>query len=46
MLGHAVLGTIEYLRGFAAVGILLAIITETVLAMLYYKVWINGKKAK
>lgn len=45
MLGLAILGTVEYLRGFAGIGIALAIITEAVLAALYFKVWLSGKNA-
>ncbi|RQW63368.1 hypothetical protein EES38_08965 [Vibrio viridaestus] len=43
MFGLATLGTVEYFRGFAGAGILLAIVTETILAVLYLKIWINGR---
>jgi hypothetical protein len=43
MLALAVLGITEYLRGFAGIGILLAVITEAVLALLYFKIWFSYK---
>jgi len=46
MLSLAVLGTIEYLRGFAGLGISLAVITEAILALLYFKIWFSCKNAK
>ena len=45
MLSLAVLGTIEYLRGFAGFGISLAVITESILALLYFKIWFSCKNA-
>ena len=45
MLSLAVLGTIEYLRGFAGFGISLAVITEAILALLYFKIWFSCKNA-
>jgi len=45
MLSLAVLGTIEYLRGFAGFGIYLAVITEAILALLYFKIWFSCKNA-
>ena len=45
MLSLAVLGTIEYLRGFAGFGISLAVLTEAILALLYFKIWFSCKNA-
>ncbi len=45
MLALALLGITEYLRGFAGIGILLAVITEGILALLYFKIWFNYKNA-
>ena len=45
MLSLAVLGTIEYLRGFPGFGISLAVITESILALLYFKIWFSCKNA-
>lgn len=45
MLALALLGTTEYLRGFAGIGILLAVVTEATLALLYFKIWFNNKNA-
>lgn len=45
MLGLAILGTVEYLRGFANIGIALAVVTEAILASLYFKVWLSGRNA-
>ncbi|WP_432452911.1 MULTISPECIES: hypothetical protein [unclassified Agarivorans] len=45
MFSLAVLGTIEYLRGFAGFGISLAVMTETFLALLYFKIWFSCKNA-
>jgi len=45
MLALALLGTAEYLRGFAGIGISLAIITEATLALLYFKIWFSYKNA-
>jgi len=39
MSGLAVLGIAEYARGYAGLGILLAVITEIALAALYFRVW-------
>ena len=44
MLALALLGTAEYLRGFAGAGILLAVITEAILALLYFKTWFSYKR--
>jgi len=43
MFALAVLGSIEYFRGFAGFGISLAVITEIILALLYYKIWSSCK---
>ena len=43
MLSLALLGTIECLRGFAGLGIALAVITEAILALLYFKIWFSCK---
>ena len=45
MLTLALLGTVEYLRGYAGIGIFLAVVTETILAVLYFKVWLSCKNA-
>ncbi len=45
MLALALLGTTEYLRGFAGIGISLAVITEAILALLYFKIWFSCKNA-
>lgn len=42
MLALAVLGTAEYLRGFAGLGISLAVITKTILALLFFKIWLTA----
>ncbi|MBB1368881.1 hypothetical protein H5154_21305 [Pseudoalteromonas sp. SR44-5] len=41
MFALAFLGSVEYLRGFAGIGILLAVITEASIALLYYKIWLS-----
>ncbi len=43
MLALAILGFFEYLRGFAGVGILLAVITEVCLFVMYFKIWLSNK---
>ncbi|KDC48903.1 MULTISPECIES: hypothetical protein [Alteromonadales] len=45
MFALAFLGSAEYLRGFAGIGISLAVITEATLALLYFKIWFNYKNA-
>ena len=35
----ALLGTIEFLRGYAGIGISLAVTTELILAVLYFRIW-------
>ncbi|WP_188698129.1 hypothetical protein [Bowmanella pacifica] len=44
MFALALLGTAEFLRGFAGIGIWLAITTETVLAFVYVRVWRYGSQ--
>lgn len=45
MMGFAILGIFEFLRGFAGVGIFLAVIAELFLSIFYFRVWrFNGKK--
>ncbi len=39
------LGVVEYLRGYAGMGIFLAVVTEFVLAVLYFKIWLRYKNA-
>ena len=39
MIAMAVLGVVEFLRGFVGPGIALAILTETVIASLFFTVW-------
>jgi len=43
MFALALLGTIEYLRGYAGIGISLAVIIELVLAVLFFRVWFSYK---
>ncbi|WP_289032002.1 hypothetical protein [uncultured Paraglaciecola sp.] len=43
MFALAFLGSAEYLRGFAGIGILLAVITEATLAFMYFKIWLRCK---
>lgn len=43
MLALALLGTVEYLRGYAGIGISLAVVTEVVLAVMYFKIWLSYK---
>lgn len=45
MISLALLGTIEYLREYAGVGIFLAIVTEFLLALKYFKIWLRNKNA-
>ncbi len=45
MFALAILGTVEYIRGFAGIGISLAVITEITLASLYLKIWFSNKNA-
>lgn len=44
MLALAILGLVEYVRDFAGVGIMLAIVTEVLLAAAYFNVWFCNKK--
>lgn len=43
MLGLALLGTFEYLRGVAGIGIVLAVLTEVIFAILYFRIWFHHK---
>lgn len=43
MIALALLGTLEYIRGFAGLGISLAIVTEVALGAAYFKVWFSNK---
>ena len=44
MVGLAVLGIVEFARGFAGIGILVAVVGELVLAAGYFAVWQSDKK--
>lgn len=44
MLGFAILGAFEYLRGFAGIGIFLAVMTELFLSICYFAVWRIDRK--
>ena len=44
MLGLACLGIFEYLRGFAGLGIGLAVITEAIIGAAYLKIWFKNHK--
>ncbi|MBT1063277.1 hypothetical protein KJY73_06810 [Bowmanella sp. Y26] len=44
MLALALLGSAEFLRGFAGTGIWLAITTEMLLAFLYVRIWRYGRQ--
>ncbi|MEP0354866.1 hypothetical protein [Paraglaciecola sp.] len=46
MFGLAFLGSAEYLRGYAGIGILLAVITEATLAFMYFKIWFRCKNTE
>lgn len=41
----ALLGTVEYIRGYAGIGIFLAVVTEFILSALYFKIWYFYKNA-
>ncbi len=45
MFSLSLLGTIEFIRGFAGPGIGLAIVTELILGVSYFKIWMSGKNA-
>ncbi len=45
MLGLAILGTIEYLRGYASMGIGLAVLAEIVLGVSYLRVWFVNRES-
>jgi len=44
MFGLAILGTFEFVRGFAGIGIFLAIGTEVFLAVSYGSIWLSSRK--
>lgn len=46
MLGMATLGAFEFIRGFAGVGIGLAVATELLLGIAYLKVWLANRGLK
>ena len=46
MFALSFLGVAEYLRGYTGIGILLAVMTEVVLALLYFKIWFSYKNAQ
>ena len=46
MLGFAILGTFEFLRGFAGAGIFLAVSAELFLSVCYFSVWHFDGKVK
>jgi peptidoglycan/LPS O-acetylase OafA/YrhL len=43
MLALTLLGITEYVHGSAGAGMLLAVITEAILAVLYFKIWFSHK---
>lgn len=46
MLALAILGTLEYLRGYAGIGIFLAVVAEAVLSALYFKIWLSCRNVE
>lgn len=46
MAGFAVMGLVEFGRGFANAGILTAIIIESILAVSYFLFWLAARRAK
>jgi len=44
MFGLAILGVFEFMRGFAGVGIFLAVGTELFLAVSYGSIWLSSRK--
>jgi len=44
MFGLALLGSIEYFRGYVGLGIGLAVLTELLLGLAYFKVWFMHRK--
>ncbi|MGB1310761.1 MAG: hypothetical protein ACPG47_06090 [Leucothrix sp.] len=44
MASLALLGIAEYLRGFAGTGIFLAVVTESLLALMYFNIWVTHAK--
>jgi len=41
----ALLGTFEYFRGYAGLGVFLAVVIELALAILYFSLWFSNKNA-
>jgi hypothetical protein len=46
MAGFAVMGLVEFGRGFANAGILAAVIIESILAVSYFLFWLAARRAK
>jgi hypothetical protein len=46
MAGFAVMGLVEFGRGFANAGILMAVIIELILAVSYFLFWLAARRAK
>jgi hypothetical protein len=44
-IGLAILGSIEFLRGYAGIGIIPPIIMESLLGISYFKLWLNNRHA-
>jgi len=45
MFALAMLGIMEFTRGFAGIGIFAAIITEVILGIAYFRIWVDSKHA-
>ena len=45
MFSLALLGSIEYFRGYAGLGVGLAVLTELLLGLAYFKIWFTNKNA-
>lgn len=45
MMMLALLGLVEFFRGYAGIGISLAILTELVLSIVYFRIWFSHKNA-
>ena len=45
MFGLAVLGSVEFLRGYAGVGVGLAVVTELLLGIAYTNIWLLNRHA-
>ena len=44
MFGFAILGTLEFIRGFAGGGVFLPVSAEVFLAVSYFSIWLSDKK--